>query len=65
MFRRIILDDWMLCLPLISFMIFVPLFVLVTIRALRLGKAERQRLAALPLDDHPPTPTIEKKLNPP
>ena len=51
MFQRLIADDRVLCIPVISFVIFAVVFVLVTVRALRLGKAECQRLAALPLDD--------------
>ena len=52
MFQRMIVEDWALCIPIISFFIFAMVFVLVTIRALRLGEAERTRLASLPLDDH-------------
>ena len=37
-------------IPIIAFFIFAPVFVLVTLRAMCLGEAERKRLAALPLD---------------
>jgi hypothetical protein len=53
MFQRMIVDDWALCIPVISFFMFAAVFVLVTCRALLLGKAERTRLAALPLDETP------------
>lgn len=50
MFKRIFVEDWALCVPIISFCIFFVVFVAVTIRALRIGKTERERLASLPLD---------------
>jgi hypothetical protein len=50
MFKRIFVEDWALCVPIISFCIFFTVFVAVTIRALRIGKSERERLASLPLD---------------
>lgn len=50
MFKRIFVEDWALCVPIISFCIFFVVFVAVTIRALRIGKSERERLASLPLD---------------
>ncbi len=46
-----IVEDWALCIPIISFFIFAAVFVLVTVRALRLGEAERKRLASLPLEE--------------
>jgi Mg2+/citrate symporter len=55
MFHRMIVEDWALCIPIISFIIFAVVFVLVTLRALCLSEAERKRLAALPLDA-PPIP---------
>jgi len=50
MFKRIFVEDWALCVPIISFCIFFVVFVAVTIRALRIGKTERDRLASMPLD---------------
>ena len=50
MFKRIFVEEWALCVPIISFCIFFVVFVAVTIRALRIGKSERERLASLPLD---------------
>lgn len=52
MFKRVIVENWALCIPIISFFIFLTVFVLVTIRAMCLGKSERTRLAALPLEDN-------------
>ncbi len=51
MFKRILIDGWSLYVPVISFVIFAVVFVVVSVRALRIGKAERERLAALPLDE--------------
>jgi hypothetical protein len=50
MFKRIFVEDWALYIPIISFCIFFTVFVAVTIRALRISKSERQRLASLPLE---------------
>jgi hypothetical protein len=50
MFKRVIIENWALYVPIISFVIFATVFAAVTIRALRIGKTERERLASLPLD---------------
>jgi len=50
MFKRIFVEDWAHIIPVISFCIFAAVFLLVTVRALRLRKPERERMAALPLD---------------
>ena len=56
MFQRVIVDEWMFCLPVVSFAVFAVVFLLVTVRALRLGKAECRRLASLPLEENAATP---------
>jgi hypothetical protein len=56
MFKRVFVEDWALYIPFVSFFIFATVFLFVSIRALRLGKAERTRLASLPLEDHPENP---------
>lgn len=56
MFKRVIIEDWAHIVPVAAFFIFATVFVLVTLRALRLGKAERQHLATLPLQDNPENP---------
>jgi hypothetical protein len=60
MFKRILVENWALYVPIISFVIFATVFVAVTIRALCIGKNERERLAALPLESeaqsHPTEP---------
>lgn len=52
MFKRVIVEDWAHSLPVVAFFIFFAVFVFVSIRALRMEKSERSRLASLPLDDN-------------
>jgi hypothetical protein len=59
MFKRVIVENWALCLPAVSFVIFFTVFAVVTIRALRIGRAERERLAAMPLESGGKNPTSE------
>ncbi len=56
MFKRVLVEDWALIIPYISFFIFLGVFIIVTIRAIRLGKPERDRLASLPLEDNSDNP---------
>ena len=53
------MDDWALGLPVIAFFVFATVFVVVTIRAIRISRAERERLASLPLD--PPESTSHSR----
>jgi len=53
MFHRVFVEDWAHSIPVIAFFIFAPVFIAVTIRALRLKKSEREHLASLPLDEEP------------
>ncbi|MBC8127772.1 MAG: hypothetical protein H8M99_11590 [Gloeobacteraceae cyanobacterium ES-bin-144] len=53
MFKRVFVEDWALYIPYIAFFKFFTVFIMVSIRAMRLGEAERNRLALLPLDDTP------------
>jgi hypothetical protein len=59
MFKRVIIEDWAVWSPFIAFFIFFVIFLLVTVRALRLGKTERERLAAMPLENTPASPQPE------
>ena len=52
MFRRILNEDWTHVVPIIAFCIFFVVFIAVTIRALRIKKSDRERLAALPLENN-------------
>ncbi len=51
MFQRILVEDWATYVPIISFFLIAGVFIAVTIRALRLDKRERDRLASLPLEE--------------
>ena len=51
MFKRILVEEWATYVPIISFFLFAGVFIAVTIRALRIDKAERNRLASLPLEE--------------
>lgn len=52
MFKRVLVEDWADIVPIVSFFIFFTVFVFVTLRAIRLGRTERNRLAALPLEEN-------------
>lgn len=51
MFQRILVEDWATYVPIISFVLIAGVFIAVTIRALRIDKGERNRLASLPLEE--------------
>lgn len=50
-FKRVVFEDWALWMPMISFGIFFLIFVITSIRAILMRKSDRERLAALPLED--------------
>jgi hypothetical protein len=50
MFHRVIHENWASIIPVISFVITAGVFTLVTVRALRLSKSRREKLARIPLD---------------
>lgn len=52
MFRRVVIEDWVVSAPLISFAIIGLVFIVVTIRALRMSKDTRDHLSSLPLEDY-------------
>lgn len=60
MFRRVIIDEWVTSAPLISFAIIGLVFIVVTIRAIRMSKETRDHLSSLPLQDHTKTESQEK-----
>ena len=51
MFQRILVEDWATFVPIISFFLIAGVFTAVTIRALRISKPDRARLASLPLEN--------------
>jgi len=50
MFKRILHEHWTEIIPIISFVIMFLVFVITTIRALRIRPSQREHLASLPLD---------------
>jgi cbb3-type cytochrome oxidase subunit 3 len=52
MFQRILVEEWATYVPIISFVLIAGVFIAVTIRALRIDKRERDRLASLPLEEN-------------
>lgn len=51
MFKRIIHEEWTNIVPMIAFAVTFTIFVITTIRALRIRPDERERLAKLPLQE--------------
>jgi hypothetical protein len=51
LFKRVVHQDWTTIVPIIAFCLMFAVFVVTTIRALRLKKSERDYLATLPLND--------------
>lgn len=51
LFKRVVHEDWTTLVPMIAFFLMFGVFAVTTIRALRLDKSERERLATLPLKD--------------
>lgn len=59
MFQRITHESWVTIIPMLAFGIMFTVFVVTTIRALRLPAGERNRLAALPLSGPPETSSFQ------
>jgi hypothetical protein len=51
MFKRVVHEDWTTIVPMLAFGLMFGVFIVTTLRALRLDRAERERLATLPLKD--------------
>ena len=51
MFKRLIYEDWMAIVPIISFVATAGVFFFATIRALCLPKKRCEQLAAMPIND--------------
>jgi len=54
MFKRIILEEWTLVMPIVAFFFTAAVFAYTTVRALKLSKDRREELANLPLSDSAP-----------
>jgi hypothetical protein len=51
MFKRIIHEDWVSIIPMIAFGVLFTVFLITTIRAIRLKPKERERMGSMPLDE--------------
>ena len=51
MFSRVTHEDWTNIVPMIAFAVMFTVFLITTIRALRLKPEERKRLATMPLNE--------------
>lgn len=51
MFKRVILEDWANIVPMIAFGVLFIVFLVTTLRAIRLKPSEQKRMADLPLQD--------------
>lgn len=49
MFKRLIMEEWQMSVPVVAFVLTFGAFVILTIRALRLGKRQSEHMARLPL----------------
>ena len=54
MFKRVLHEDWATIIPIIAFVVMFTVFLVTTIRAIRLKPSERRHLAELPLDSDEP-----------
>jgi hypothetical protein len=50
MLKRLIMEDWALIVPIISFTVTVTVFLTASVRALLMSKPRREELARIPLD---------------
>jgi hypothetical protein len=55
MFQRIVVEEWQRVLSVLSILIFLASFLVITVRAMRMPKRKLQHLESLPLadDTHP------------
>ena len=60
MFKRVFVEDWAQNIPVIAFFIFAIVFLLVSIRAMRLSKRDREHMANLPLEGTSKTTSTHK-----
>lgn len=50
-FHRVTHEEWTTIIPMIAFVVLFTVFLITTIRAVRLEPKEREHLAKLPLED--------------
>jgi len=52
MFHRVIHENWATIVPVISFVFTAGVFLMVSIRAMRIPKERREELANIPLEEN-------------
>jgi hypothetical protein len=53
MFRRLLLENWMVLFTIVAFITASSVYVSIFYRALRMRRSQVQRMAALPFSDEP------------
>ncbi|WP_265594309.1 hypothetical protein [Haloferula sp. BvORR071] len=53
MFKRVILEEWASIVPMIAFAVLALVFIVATIRALKMKPGDREHLSRMPLSDEP------------
>ena len=53
MFKRIIYADWVEIVPYLAFFLTFAVFLVLVVRTLKMGKANAERIASLPLETQP------------
>lgn len=56
MFKRLILEDWQMVIPVVAFVLTFGVFLVLSIKALLLGKKQSEHMANLPLAKDDGTP---------
>lgn len=49
MFKRLILEDWQMVIPVVAFVLTFGVFLVLSIKAILLGKKQSEHMANLPL----------------
>jgi amino acid permease len=51
MFKRILHEEWATVIPIIAFAFTFTIFIVAIVRSVRMKKATREHMSALPLED--------------
>ncbi len=49
MFKRLILEDWHMLIPVVAFLLTFAVFLVLSVKALLMGKKQSEHMASLPL----------------
>ncbi len=53
MFKRLVLDNWMVIFPLVSFATALAIYVTIVWKALRMKRGQAEHFSQLPFNDQP------------